>query len=117
MIEANSLFILGLLAVIILFWVESLRFREFIIKMCKKICKESELQLLDQTVSLDSLSLRRSISGWPYIHRVYQFEVSTNGADRLPGYVTLTGRMVTTIQIGGNDGMTTIYPHKQERVH
>jgi hypothetical protein len=116
-IETNSLFILGLLAAIILYWVESLRFREFIIKMCRKICKESELQLLDQTVSLESLSLRRSISGWPCVHRVYQFEVSTNGADRLPGYVTLTGSMVTTVQIDGIDGMTTIYPHKQESVH
>jgi hypothetical protein len=116
-IETNSLLILGLLAGIILYWVESLRIREFIIKMCRKICKKSELQLLDQTVSLDSLSLRRSISGWPCIHRVYQFEVSTNGADRLPGYVTLTGRIVRTVQIEGIDGMTTIYPHKQERVH
>ena len=101
MIETNSLLILGLLAGIILYWVESLRIREFIIKMCRKICKKSELQLLDQ----------------PCIHRVYQFEVSTNGADRLPGYVTLTGRIVRTVQIEGIDGMTTIYPHKQERVH
>ncbi|MGK0298845.1 MAG: hypothetical protein ACI9XC_002469 [Gammaproteobacteria bacterium] len=117
MIETNSLLILALLAGIILYWVESLRFREFIIKMCKKICKESELQLLDQTVSLGSISIRRSNNGWPYIHRIYQFEVSTNGADRLPGYVTLTGSMVTTVQIDGIDGMTTIYPHKQESVH
>ncbi len=117
MISLNSLFVLGLIGGVILFWFESLRVREFIVKMCRAICKESDLQLLDQTVSLNAISVKRSIDGWPYIHRVYQFEVSTNGSDRLIGYVTLIGKRVKAIQIDGTDGMSTIYPHKQERIH
>jgi len=117
MISINSLLMLGLLAAIILFWIETLRMREFVIKLCKKVCMESALQLLDQTVSLISIRLKCSTNRWPYIHRVYQFEVSSNGADRLLGYIILTGNIVKMIQIDSSDGKTTLYPYNQDVIH
>ena len=117
MVSLNSLMLLGFIGLIILFWFESLRVREFIIKMCKKICRESDLQLLDQTVSLWKIKLGRSESGWLSVHRVFRFEVSSNGTDRLTGYVILDGRRIRAVQIENPEGMTVIYPHGPAMIH
>jgi hypothetical protein len=106
----NSLLILVAIIAVILFWYESLRVRESVTHMCRQICEKCNLQLLDQTVSLISIRIRRSASGYPFLYRVYQFEVSNNGVDRFSGYVAMSGRLVEAVQIDSNEGMTTIYP-------
>ena len=116
-LSSEALLLLGMLAGILLIWFESLRIREFIIRLCRKICNELDLQLLDQTVSLCSVKLRRSNTGGLCLHRIYQFEVSRNGADRYPGFVSLLGKTIQSIQIDGIDGMTTYYQNRPERLH
>jgi hypothetical protein len=85
--------------------------------MCRELCEKTDLQLLDQTVSLSAIGITRSrLKRWQ-VRRVYQFEVSGNGADRLTGYITLVGRSVEAIQIDNPDGMTTIYPALPGPIH
>jgi len=116
MFSFSALLILLAITAIILFWYESLRIREAVTLMCRQVCEKCGLQLLDQTVSLASISFRRSPSGYPLLHRVYEFEVSDNGADRFPGYVAMSGRHVEAIQIDSNEGMTTIYPSNPAQI-
>lgn len=110
MFSSGPLLLLALLVLVLLVWYESLRFREAVTKMCGQICEQSGLQLLDQTVSLTSLSVRRSPLNRFQIYRIYQFDVSTSGADRRPGYVAMAGKYVEAIQIEDEEGMMTIYP-------
>ncbi len=106
------LFILTFIGLIILFWYESMRFREFVIGICRQKSRENDLQLLDQTVTLSKISLTGSILSGKAIAREYRFEVSTNGTDRLKGYVQMHGRYLISLQIENNDGVTIIYPER-----
>ena len=113
----NSLLLLLAISDIILFWFESLRIRERVTHACRELCEKAELQLLDQTVALSSISLTRSVHGHRQIRRVYKFEVSDNGMDRRQGYITLIGAAIEAVQIEGVDGTTTIYPALPGQLH
>jgi len=117
MYTLNSFLLLAGIGAIILYWYESLRIREHVTRMCRELCEKSDLQLLDQTVALASIGITRSRHKRWLVRRVYQFEVSGNGADRLIGYITLTGGSVEAIQIDSPDGMTTIYPTLPGQIH
>lgn len=106
------LIILGGISLIVLLWYEGMRSREFVISVCRKKCKEYELQLLDQTVSLSRITLRRNSVWGLSAHREYRFEVSSNGSDRLKGYVVMQGRYLISLQIENPDGLTIIYPEQ-----
>lgn len=106
------LIFLGGIGLIVLAWYEAMRSREFVIIVCRKKCKEYDFQLLDQTVSLSRLKLRRDSTWGLSIHREYRFEVSSNGTDRLKGYVVMQGRYLISLQIENPDGMTIIYPEQ-----
>ena len=105
------------MGLVLLFWFEGMRVREFMIKTCKRICREQDLQLLDQTVSLNKIRLEPSGDNWLSIHREYRFEVSTNGTDRLMGYVILDGRLITAVQIDYPEGATIIHPAGPKLLH
>jgi hypothetical protein len=87
----NSLLFLLLLAVIVWFWQENLRYREHAIRHCRNTCQEMNLQLLDQTVALTSISIRRDQNKKSRILRKYGFEVSIDGTNRCKGYIILLG--------------------------
>src|SRR5690606_3432013 len=98
------------IAGLVLFWYESLRIRERVIRVCRDLCERAELQLLDQSVALVSIRpVRPDGSRWQ-LRRIYRFEVSNNGADRHTGHITLLSGNVEAVQIDDVDGMSTIYP-------
>lgn len=117
MYTLNSLLLLCTIVAIIMYWFESLRVRELVIRICRELCEKAELQLLDQTVALSSISIARSIARRWQVRRVYQFEVSNNGTDRYKGYITLLGASIEAIQVDNSDGMTTIYPILPGQIH
>jgi thiamine biosynthesis lipoprotein len=108
-----------LLAIVIisLVWFESLRVREMAIRHCHRLCRETNLQLLDQTVSLVSISLRRAETGTMKVLRKYQFEVSENGVDRYSGYITLLGSRIIESRLEGPDGLNTFHQSDPYRLH
>ena len=100
------------LAIIVIIWHESLRIRELVILRCQALCREAELQLLDQTVAMAYISVGKSPSGLPCLKRRYQFEVSKDGTERYTGYVNLLGREIVMVSFDGPDG-TMIYDQQQ----
>ena len=108
------LFILGLVVII---WLESLKVREFVIARCQLVCKEAKLQLLDQTVALVALSVRRSVDGALKIHREYKFEVSADGVTRYAGFVNLMGKQILSIRFEGPDGENIFHQSKPPPLH
>ena len=80
-------------------WWSAARSRETAIRLARSACRRCQVQLLDETVSLQKLRLKRDSSGRTGIERWYQFEFSTNGADRRAGIVGVRGATLTDMHL------------------
>ena len=94
-----QLFFIFLIALLIWFWHDTMQAREHAIVIGKRHCQNDGLQLLDETVSLSSMRLRRNSDGQVTFRRVYEFEFSDNGDNRRLGSITLLGRHAESIQL------------------
>ena len=94
-----QLFFIFVIALLIWFWYDTMQAREQAIVLGKRHCQNDGLQLLDETVSLSSLKLRRNGDGQMMFRRVYDFEFSDNGDNRRVGSITLLGRHTESIQL------------------
>jgi hypothetical protein len=95
------LLLLGLFAVVGV-WMDGLRQHEHAVRAAQRICASHDVQLLDHTVGLATLKLRRHSHG-VRLERTYAFEVSIDGQDRHQGRLSLLdGRLsgVTTPWLG-----------------
>ena len=95
--------LLGLLLIgaLYLAWRDSMRARERAVLFCRKLCSRHEVQFLDDTVALTRLGIRRDPVRGLKIHRVYEFEFSTEGQSRSLGSVVLTGDRIDAIHLPG----------------
>jgi len=88
------------------FWADSLRAREYALRICRKACAQIDAQLLDETVALRRLGVARSRQGHAVWRRTYNFEYTLDGAERLRGSIVLRGRAVETVAIRSPEGGT-----------
>ena len=95
---ASTLWWLLVCVVAALAWRASVTAREAAVRTCRKACRSYELQLLDDTVALTSVRVLRT-HGRLRLRRVYQFEVSSDGTDRLVGSISLAGSDVESIYL------------------
>ena len=65
--------------------------RELAVYEGKRLANNLSLQLLDDTVHCNRMSIVRSSSNWPSIKRVYYFNLSSTTNDRLNCQLTLLG--------------------------
>ncbi len=93
MVESDPgiILILTISALLGWFWFDTLRAREQAISVCRRACDAQGVQLLDQSVSLHTLRLRRSERGRVQFLRTYQFSYSLDGVERADGTVILLG--------------------------
>lgn len=86
----SGFLIIIVLAAVAWFWLDSSRARELAIGICKRASEKYGVQFLDESVELKRLGLR-----WPSegirIRRVYQFEFSRDGMQRVTGSLALVG--------------------------
>lgn len=88
-----------LLGLIGWFWYSSVQAKEIAVIGAKMRCESRGLLLLDQTVSLSKIRLRRDHGGQMRFEREYQFEFSSNGDDRYRGMVILYANRITSSSI------------------
>jgi hypothetical protein len=91
------LLLLGFCAVVAL-WLKLSVARERAVDQARQLCQQHGLQLLDESVGLRALRLRR-INGLRRIERGYGFEVSIDGDDRQPGRLWMIGRELTGLSL------------------
>lgn len=77
-------------------WLTLSRARDKAIQEARSRCYQHGLQLLDETVGLSGLRLRR-ISGRRVMERRYSFEVSIDGNDREAGHLWMIGNVMTAL--------------------
>lgn len=88
-----------LLAALGWFAIDSLRAREAAVNAARHACAGDGVQFLDDTVMQASLRLVRSAGGNVTLRRIYHFEFSDTGNNRLAGAVTLTGSNVDALYL------------------
>ncbi|MDE1464461.1 DUF3301 domain-containing protein [Spartinivicinus poritis] len=88
-----------------LLWWDAVKAKELAKQAVARTCKSMQLQLLDDTVALNWLKLKRNSQGQVVFARSYQFEFSLNGAERYKGAVQLLGYKIQQMQIDN--------PHEQ----
>ncbi|MBT3471988.1 MAG: DUF3301 domain-containing protein [Gammaproteobacteria bacterium] len=87
----ETIILIGLPAVTVLFWFSSMRARERAITVCRLTCKNYDAQLLDQTVSLKRIRPGRDPRGRMQLERLYCFDYSYDGIERMQGSITMKG--------------------------
>ena len=86
-----------LLALLILaawFWLDSIAKREIAIGYGRELAERCNLQLLDETVACNKLRMGRDSRGHAQLLRLYEFDVSANGADRMQCNLQLLGKQL-----------------------
>ena len=73
------------------YWWTSIRVREVAVAEARRATRHADVQLLDQTVSLDRVSMSRDSAGRWRVWRQYRFEYSRDGVSRETGYVIMLG--------------------------
>ena len=98
-----------LLVILFSLWYEIFKTRELVIKRCQQVCREAELQFLDQTVAVVSVKFRFGGNNRLELHRIYQFEYSENGVDRFKGFVDMLNNRITSIRFTEPEGKTLFH--------
>lgn len=99
----TSLVFLLCLGLLLWFWQDSLRAREGAKEAGLQACRRCQVQLLDDTVALEKIWLRRDYSGQLCIERLYVFEFSDTGTVRRFGSVLMLGRRVMVLRMEPGD--------------
>jgi hypothetical protein len=94
--EIGVLVILGLSA---WFWLDGIKAREIAVAAGQQAAEKYGLQFLDETVAMSKLRAGRDRAGHMQLKRIYDFEVSDTGIERLSCSVTLLGKRVEAIDI------------------
>lgn len=79
-------------------WLKLTRARELAVLEVRRQCQRHGLQLLDETVGLRALRVRRSVAG-RVIERGYGFDVSIDGDDRQPGRLWMRAGQLSAITL------------------
>ncbi|HEX6003242.1 MAG TPA: DUF3301 domain-containing protein [Burkholderiales bacterium] len=95
---------IALLAASAWLWFASLARRETAVDAARRACVAEGVQLLDDTVALESLAPRRD-NGVLRLQRVYRFEFSDTGNNRLRGSITLLGAAVRALYLEPHRGV------------
>jgi hypothetical protein len=93
--------IVGLLLIAAIAWFiwDSLRAREAAVAASRAACASENAMFLDDTVAIRSIRPVRNEDGNVRLRRVYGFEYSATGDDRLSGSVVLIGDKVIVLNL------------------
>lgn len=92
-------------------WFDSLRARESAVRTARHACVADGVLFLDDTVALANFGLQRGDSGRLALKRVYRFEFSDTGNNRLNGSVTMLGEHTQTLYLAPHGMQAPAPPH------
>lgn len=85
------------------FWYTGRRAHEKVLEISKVVCKDLDVQRLDDGVALRRFRLRWTRNGLSLV-RIFRFEFSSNGMDRNLGEIALVGLRLDWVRIEHPDG-------------
>lgn len=99
MVDIKALLWLGGLALLAVYVVRAVKTREFALQAALYQCQKMNVQLLDQSVYLRRLWVKRHPRGHLALWRAYYFEFTVNGAERYQGRVLMLGRKIERVEL------------------
>jgi len=81
------------------FWVDSMRAREVALDAGRRACVAEGVQFLDWTVAVVKMRIGRAGDGRLRVRRIYGFEYSDTGNNRLSGSITLLGTQLIALHL------------------
>lgn len=72
---------------------------EYALTLARQHCEKFDIALLDQNVAARGLRLQRDRKGRRRLVRVYDFEFTVTGEQRLKGRLVLAGRRLVSIEL------------------
>jgi uncharacterized protein DUF3301 len=90
----TELLIIMALTLIIWFWLSSMKINETARVIGAKICRENNVQFLDETVHLSSMKLGKNNYGQIKLLRKYKFEFTNSEYHRYSGEIVLSGHVL-----------------------
>jgi len=100
-----AIFLIGLL---VLVWADFLRARERAVRVAEAACQRQAATLLDETVELKGLGLRRDGRGRLRLRRSYGFELTRDGLSRERGWLSLYAGRPESVGFETTEGQTII---------
>jgi len=97
----TSIFLLMLLGIVAWLWLDTLQCQERAKMICKHKCRELNVQLLDDTIALVRVRLKRNSHGRLNLQRMYQFEFYEGNNIRQQGTIILLGIFLEMLEIPG----------------
>ncbi len=97
--ELGDFFWLLVVVLVIHYWWHSKGVKEIALNATRRHCIKLDLQLLDDSIALRGLWLKRDSLGKPRFWRSYVFEFSSQGDDRYHGRITLLGKRIESIDL------------------
>jgi hypothetical protein len=98
MSDVSNLLLLLVLGAIVGLWLKLSVARERAMREARQQCQQHGLQLLDETVGLRGVRIRR-VNGLHRLERCYSFEVSIDGHDREPGRLWMLGDALSSLSL------------------
>ncbi|MDQ7016936.1 MAG: DUF3301 domain-containing protein [Gammaproteobacteria bacterium] len=89
---------LFLLVFVVWFWWGGTKARENAMRRAQQVCERQSVQLLDGSVMLNQMRLKRDAAGAIRVARLYRFDFSLDGVERQQGYVLLLGERVMDVR-------------------
>lgn len=81
------------------FWLDSIAKREIAVNLGRDLASRCQLQLLDETVACNQITVARDSRGHAQLLRTYAFEVTANGTERMQCHLELLGKQLSTWHI------------------
>lgn len=102
MLTLMDLVWMAALVLLVNHWWRSRDAKAFALQYAARRCAELDLQLLDQSMVLKKIRLRRGSDGFLHWYRRYDFEFSSTGTERYPGSVELAGNRLLGIELAAH---------------
>lgn len=99
MIDLNAVIWLFVIIMVIVYLRQAMGARDIAFAAAQRHCKEMDVQMLDQSVYLRRLWVKRNARGALTLWRAFYFEFTSTGEDRYLGRVVMLGRRVEAVQL------------------
>lgn len=91
--------IIAVLALLVMYWWDSAYTYELAFNKSRIICRNAQLQLLDDTVMRQRIWLGRSFTGGIQLCRIYSFDYSDDSNSRWQGYIVTLGHHIAEVKM------------------
>lgn len=97
-IDLKTLTLLFLIGFGAWYWWRGLAIKEMALRTARSACERADVDLLDQSVCLSGLGLKRDEQGRLRLRRTFSFDFTATGEGRYKGQVVLLGQRTESVE-------------------